>query len=171
LLEVVVALTVGAMVIVGARAVLATIADQERMLAANDEAQTRSTNGGQLLRRLLLHARAGSERDATFSGSATEISVDTWCLTPRGWSERCRVRLALAPATSESNVSSVVAHLSSGERLILKRVSTSARFAYLERTARGGLWISNWGPSAESPHAVGILGPSDTLIFRAGKPR
>lgn len=164
LVELTVALLVGAVAIGGARAVMTTLVDQAaRVDSAHAEIAT-SINGERLLRRLVLEVRTGQEPGSTFSGTAALASFDSRCAMPGGWAEPCRVELRIEPgAGSAENL--LIARLSSGERLEVGRLAAGAQLAYLDDAAHGGRWTPRWGPGTAAPLAIGVISSEATLIF------
>lgn len=171
LLEVLVALFIGAVAIGGARGVLSALIDHSELLREAHAAAAASTNGEQLLRHLLLQAEAGADPTARFAGDASRVYFDTWCETHNGWSERCTAELTLVRDDSSESRSVVRAVLSTGEDLIPVHLAAPARFAFLEAAARGGTWSDHWGPGVSAPLAIGLLGVRDTIVLRVGVDR
>lgn len=171
LLEVMVAIAISAVVLLGARTVTDTLVLHAELAREGTVTLDREANGRRLLRDLLLRSEVGVAPTATFGGGEVALHLDTWCETARGWAEPCRATMTLVPAAEPGGRSSLLAVLSTGERLELAAFVGPVRFDYLESAARGGNWARAWGPAATAPLAVRIAGASDTLILRTGAPR
>jgi prepilin-type N-terminal cleavage/methylation domain-containing protein len=163
LIEVLVALAIGALTIGGARAVTIALVDHSLHLDHAHAQVSEAINGERLLRRLVLESEAGRDPNATFAGSETQAAFDTWCRTANGWAERCRVELSLAPPVADSMVT-LGAALAGGEQLTLGRFRAPVRLAFLEDAAHGGTWSARWGPSTAAPMAVGVFAADVVLI-------
>ena len=164
LLEVVVALTITAFVLLGARAVVDGIAAIARADDAEDRGHLAAMNGRRLLLELGLDARAGIDPSATFGGDDASATWDTWCRVPRGWKERCRATVSLA----RDSVGAALILETSIDRdatLALVRLDGTPVVAYLDDARFGGRWVPAWGPSTARPVALGVLSQTDTLIL------
>ena len=164
LIEVMVALAIGAITIGGARAVTIALVDHAQRLDDTHAHVSETINGERLLRRLVLESEAGRDERAIFAGSETQAAFDTWCRTEDGWAERCRVELVLTPPMADSMVP-LDAVLAMGERLTLGRFAAPVRLAFLEDAAHGGTWSARWGPSTAAPLAIGIFASDVVLII------
>ena len=162
-IEVLVALAIGAITIGGARAVTIALVDHAQRLDSTDAQALETINGERLLRQLVLESEASRDPNAVFGGSHTAAVFDTWCRTSHGWAERCRVELALTPSSADSMVT-LDAMLSSGERLTLGRFVPPVRLAFLEDAVHGGTWSPRWGPSTAAPLAIGVFATDVVLI-------
>ena len=171
LLEIMVALVVSAAAIGGAHALFGLLADLSALVGDVRDDGARRSNGERLLRDLLLSAEAGADPTATFAGTSQDARFDSWCLTSRGWSERCFATLRLVVDPQQPDTSDVLAALSTGEQLSLWRASAQATLGYLEDESFGGTWMPSWGPGVRAPLALGILSPRDTIVLRVGVAR
>src|SRR5689334_9911858 len=89
LLEVLLALSIGVMVILAIRALIEGLARQAMTVAnVSREIDTRA-NADRLLRSLVGQLELGSVQGGEFAGDAHWARFDSWCHTPRGWDERC----------------------------------------------------------------------------------
>jgi len=165
-LELIVALTLGALVIVAARALLETIGEHALRVTATAGQLDADANGERLLRTLAGRLEIGADSADTFGGDASSLSFSSWCQVPRGWLEPCRVRLALVP---DHTGVAIVARLSTGENLTIRRGAISDGFRYLASPAAGGSWYGQWGRGLSAPLAFGIIIDGDTMIVRVGE--
>ena len=168
LVEVLVALAIGTMAILGARSVFGALLDHADRI--NDAAweQDSVANGERMLRSLVSQVDLGRTGHATFSGDEKEVRFRTWCPTPDGWQERCDVRLLVRAADSVGAVPRIVAQFSVGEAIPLLDVGSVTTFAYLLDPGAGGRWVRTWGAGITVPMAIGIMSERDTLIVRIG---
>jgi prepilin-type N-terminal cleavage/methylation domain-containing protein len=163
-LEVIVALTVGAMVMLGARLMLTAIADGADAIRAEAAELDDEANAERLLRALLRQVETAGE-GAEFGGDRRRVRFTSWCTVPGGWPERCRAELTISEAAGES---ALLGTLSTGEILTLRRDFTDAELRYIGDAARRGTWFEVWGEGIALPVALGILVDRDTLILRIG---
>lgn len=168
LIELVVALSIGGSVLFSVRMVVGLLADHARIVSESRAELARDVNGARLLRLMLLQSVVGTEPTARFAGDAASITLETWCLMPMGWSERCRADLAITGVTNETVRAKVVAHLSTGERLDLVEVPGPVRFGFLVESEGRREWSDVWSPSPVAPRAIGVFMPGDTIVMRVG---
>jgi prepilin-type N-terminal cleavage/methylation domain-containing protein len=175
LLEVIVAMAVGSLVVLGARAMLVMVADGGDAAREAAIEADRAANAEAVLRRLLADLELGTDPAMHFSGAPDEARFSTWCPVAGGWIERCRATLAIE-ATRDG--AALVATLSAGggspdERLELRSGLDRAELLYLSDAARGGRWFRVWGEGITAPLAVGLVvdsaGRTDTTILRIGE--
>jgi prepilin-type N-terminal cleavage/methylation domain-containing protein len=168
LVEVMVALVVIGIVLVGARAMLGQIADSADRITAAAAEGDREANAERLLRtvvdRLDIAPAAGQE--TRFQGDPRGTRFRSWCEVPDGWLERCDVSLGFIDLQGE-NV--LALRLSTGELVPLRRGFGSGEIAYLRDAAGGGAWVRTWGASITAPVALGIVIDGDTAIVRIGE--
>jgi prepilin-type N-terminal cleavage/methylation domain-containing protein len=169
LVEVMVALVVMGVVVVGARAMLGQIADDaDRITAAAAEAD-RASNADLLLRTIagrLEVAPVAGEEQTRFEGESQGARFHSWCEVPDGWLERCEASLGFIELEGE-NV--LALRLSTGELVPLRRGFRTGEMTYLRDAADGGAWVRRWGASITAPLAFGIVVDGDTTIVRIGE--
>jgi prepilin-type N-terminal cleavage/methylation domain-containing protein len=166
LVELLVALMVSAVVLLGARMIYESVADGAERVAGQARDDERAANGDHLLRMLTGHAEVAMSETETFGGDSTRATFTSWCDVPAGWQERCQVTVRVvadadgdATLDVEAGRSGVVHVRARGKRLAL-RYLTDARF--------GGRWTSTWPAALTAPAALGAMSESDTLILRVG---
>jgi prepilin-type N-terminal cleavage/methylation domain-containing protein len=168
LVEVMVALVVIGVVVLGARVMLGQVAgDAERIAAAAAEAD-REGNADRLLRDVVgrLETSAAPGRRATFEGDARSARFHSWCEVPDGWLERCEATLAFVEV---EGAPALALRLSGGEPLALRRGFGAGELIYLRDAAEGGRWVLRWGESLTAPIAFGVVIDGDTAIVRVGE--
>lgn len=168
LVEVMVALVVMGVVLVGARTMLGQIADDADRIAGAAREADRDANAEGLLRavagRLDVSPVAGSQ--IRFEGDVQGARFHSWCEVPDGWLERCDATLGFiqlegAPALALS--------LSTGETVPLRRGFRTGEILYLREAGNGGDWVKTWGATITAPLAFGIVADGDTAIIRIGE--
>ncbi|MGH7719760.1 MAG: type IV pilus modification PilV family protein [Steroidobacteraceae bacterium] len=166
LVEVIVALAVSGVVLLGARALLSGLADHADRLVTYGRATDREANAERLLRSLVAQLEVGTADAGTFGGTEREARFTTWCDVPAGWQERCEVMLAIDTLDSRALLR---ARLSTGHDLILRRGFRAGALRYLHDADAGGMWFHVWGTGVTAPQALGVILDRDTLILRIGE--
>lgn len=164
LVEVLVALVIGALVVLGARVLLEGLSEGATRTIAAAARVDREANGEMLLRDLAGRLEVGTSDSARFAGGPTWTTFDSWCDTPGGWQERCRVTLLVHVDPSGS---SLVA-LAAGDSVALLHRDALLELRYLDDPRAGGRWFVSWGEGITAPLALGVVAGDDTLIVRIG---
>src|SRR3989442_11667981 len=94
LVEVLVALTIGAVVVLLAHELFGAVAERGRTLTVARTALDRSANARRWLDATFLSLDVGTEGAGGFDGRRDHVVFTTWLLTPDGWFERRAVSLA-----------------------------------------------------------------------------
>ncbi|HKV50231.1 MAG TPA: prepilin-type N-terminal cleavage/methylation domain-containing protein [Gemmatimonadaceae bacterium] len=169
LIEVLVALVVGAIVLAGAHQVLAILTDQAHALTRRAAEGDREANGERTLRALVGQLELGSPGTIPFSGTPDTVRFSSWCEAPAGWLERCPVTLSFAADGDHETLRAEV-----GAQPPLELVSGFRRgtFRYLESAAAGGQWFQQWGTGITAPLGIGVVlvrdHSVDTMLVRIG---
>ena len=168
LVEVMVAVVVIGVVLVGARAMLGQVADAAARIAAAAEAADREANAEGLLRAMAarLELPREPEREVAFEGTPRGARFHSWCEVPDGWLERCRASLGFIELEDGP---ALALRLSTGELVPLRRGFRSGEILYLREAGNGGVWMKEWGASIAAPLAFGIVIDGDTSIVRIGE--
>ena len=175
LLEVIVAIAVGSLVVLGARAMLVVVADGGEATRKAAREADQAANAERVLRRLVADLEVGTAESARFAGAPSEARFSTWCPAAGGWIERCRATLAIE---TDADGVGLVATLSAvdgstGDRLELRSGLDDAQLLYLSDAALGGRWFRVWGEGITAPLAIGLVtdsaGRADTTILRIGE--
>jgi prepilin-type N-terminal cleavage/methylation domain-containing protein len=168
LVEVMVAVVVIGVVLMGARTMLGQLAgDADRITGAAAEAD-REANADALLRAVAgrLEVSPVAEREVRFQGQPHGARFHSWCEVPDGWLERCEVSLGFVRLDDGS---ALVLRLSTGGMVPLRRRIQRGEILYLRDAARGGTWMRSWGATITSPAALGVVVDGDTSIIRIGE--
>jgi len=169
LIEVMVALVVGAIVLLGAHRVLAILTDQTHTLARHAMESDREANGERMLRDLVGQLEVGSPGTIPFTGSLDTARFSSWCQTGDGWPERCQVTLFFAVSADHESLLAKI-----GARPSIELVSgfSNGAFRYLESAAAGGQWFQRWGTGITAPLGIGVVveraNAVDTMLLRIG---
>lgn len=154
LVEVLVAIAIGGLVLLGARALLEVLADEEQHLTHDTATQDARSNGYRTLRSFVGQMEVGTTESGLFSGDPRSTSFTTWCDVPSGWQERCAITLVFEREEGEL---ALVARLPRGRHLVLARDFSAGEFRYLYSAASGGQWFGNWGRGTTAPLAIGVI--------------
>lgn len=166
LFEVIIALAVGALVLVAARVVLESVADGAEVVLEAAVDADREGNADWLLRSLVGQIEAATVVQNSVLGDDRQVRIQTWCDVPGGWKERCTVELALIPHGSGKAL--LATGLPSGP-LVLRTGFDHGTLRYLVDPEYGGAWLPNWTQQVTMPLALGVILDSDTLILRIGE--
>lgn len=166
LVEVMVALLVSAVVLLGARMLLEQLGENaSRIIAAATRADA-DANGEQMLRDLAGRLEVGTDRAAQFSGESDVARFGSWCDTPSGWQERCAVAIVVSDDHGHSRL---VATFAEGDSITLLTRLHPIELRYLDDPRAGGRWFVSWGAGITAPLALAVVSGSDTMIVRIGE--
>lgn len=168
LIEVLVALVIGAVVLASARALIDGLADQATATSHAARVADRRANAELMAREVVGNLSLAPVTASSFSGTPREALFASWCPSARGDLERCDVRLFVR---DRGAVQDVVLDLSFGRQITLLESASSVRLRYLSDASAGGVWQSLWSVGVNTPLAVGVLADGDTLLLRIGERR
>ena len=166
IIELLVALTIGALVMIGVRILVDGIYISAAVDARMSRSYERDANGERLLRRLAASAETGTMIGGTFGGDSMTVHFVSWCDEPGGWERRCRVTLGVDLLRSGPTLR---ARLSTGEHLALSHAARRMSLLYLSAVEGGGTWTRQWGDGPNIPIALGVTRDTDTLIIKLGE--
>jgi prepilin-type N-terminal cleavage/methylation domain-containing protein len=162
LFELMLAMSLLALVLVSARMLFSSIADT-KALVIRDAAHADSLRNGERMARLLIRsAEAAPDTGNRFVGNALDARFTTSCRTGGGWLERCRVRLSL---DRRPDTTALLVEVPPGHVLELLRRPGASFIRYIAREAQGETWFDSWGENILVPDAIAIVSGSDTLVF------
>ena len=166
LIEVLVALTVAAMVVTLAQKAFAGATEGAQTLVATRQALDRSANERRWLKATFLSLQVGSVSDAGFDGEPDRAAFGAWELTEHGWFELRGVRLAVQD-------SQLVLTLEGRQRIALQDSVAALSLDYLLRAGADARWARRWMSPTSAPLAVRLriarlTGAVDTLLFLIG---
>lgn len=166
LVEVMVALVISAIVVLGARMLLEQLGDSALRTVAAAGRADRTANGERLLRDLAGRLEIGTEKSVQFSGEPRTARFGSWCDVPSGWQERCPVELSVVDRGAQSLL---VANLASGDSVTLLVRDHPIELRYLDDPRAGGRWFTSWGAGITAPLAFAVISAGDTTIVRIGE--
>lgn len=172
LLELLVALVVSAVVLLGARAISETLADgaHRSTVAATDADQ--SVNSERLLREVVGRIEVADRGDRRFDGTSKRARFASWCAVPAGWLERCSGALLLdSTAALDGGVSprhTLLLVLSTGDSIPLRAGFERGSLWYITASEHGSTWYREWGNGITVPAAIGVVIDGDTTLVRLG---
>ena len=164
LMEVIVAMLLASMVVLGARALADALVLQATETSTSMQRIDRDVNAERFLRGVVGRLERGDSLTGRFTGGPDSVAFSSWCDTAHGWQERCRIRIV---AVRQRAAASLVVRLSTGEVLLL-RSARSVSLRYLTDATNGGSWTDSWTDMVHLPPAIGVLSDRDTLILRVG---
>ncbi len=166
LVEVIVAISLSALVMLGARLLLDGLGEDAHRIANHARTADRDANAEHVLRSLFARLELGTDAAGYFSGDERVTRFTTWCDRPPGWLERCRAAVAF---DSSGGQLALVAVVSTGEITPLRTGFRSGTLRYLTDASNGGSWFRSWGAGITAPLAVGVIIDGDTTIVRIGE--
>ena len=146
-MEVVVALTIGAVVVLLAHQLFAGVADRGRTLTLARTALDRTANARRWLQATFLSLDVGTDGASGFDGRPDHAAFTTWLLTPDGWFERRVVSLARQDDR-------LVATVRPGQAIALSDGVTDLAFDYLLEPGAEARWVREWVSPVSAPVAV-----------------
>jgi prepilin-type N-terminal cleavage/methylation domain-containing protein len=167
LIELIVAITLSGIVLLGARALWESLAWSVDRLRVEVAADARAANGERLLRSLVGRLEVGTDQSHEFAGDPQHVTFTTWCDVPSGWLERCEAALAIQP--DSGGAEQLVVRLSTGEVIVVERGFSVGVLRYLNDPGGGGVWFRSWGHGITAPLAIGVITDRDTAIVRIGE--
>lgn len=165
-IEVVVAISITALLLVGARAVFEQLGGHAEAVVRAASAGDRDANGQALVRALLGRAETSPDLERRFDATAEGARFATWCESAGGWLERCTATLGFVTV---ADTSVLAVRQGDGEPVALRRGFRRGAMIYLRSADEGGQWVRNWSSAVSAPLAVGVVIDGDTIIVRIGE--
>lgn len=164
LVEVVVALALAGLVLLGARGVLESVADAADAVARGAALADGEANADRFVRGLFERLEVGVDEAHRFVGREHALRFASWCAVPAGWQEPCTVTVAV-----DSLRGVLALSLSTGEQVVLRRGFAHGALRYLGSAGGGGVWLAGWGAGITAPPAIAVVVDGDTLVLRIGE--
>jgi prepilin-type N-terminal cleavage/methylation domain-containing protein len=158
LVEVMVALTIGAVVVLLAHELFGAVAERGRRLTVVRTALDRSANARRWLDATFLSLDVGTDGAGGFDGGPDHAAFASWLLTPDGWFERRTVSLA-------RNNDRLVASVAPGQPIALMDSVAELALDYLLEPGAESRWVREWVSPVGAPVAVRMR------IEKAGCPK
>lgn len=165
LIELMVALVVGALVLLGARALLDGVGGIATATRRSANAADARANAELLVRQVVGNLALAPDTMSSFTGSAREATFTSWCPSPRGGLAPCGARLLVQGDSAD------IVLFAGGARVTLLHGVTGARLRYLGSAGDGGAWQARWSTSIVTPLAIGVESDHDTLLLAIGERR
>ncbi len=168
LIEVMIALTLSALVVLLAHRIFTGVADGAARLGAARTALDRDANARRFLAEAFGSLDVGTEGAGGFAGRPERVEFTTWQRVPEGWLERRRFVLGVDDG-------SLIAL--AGERVVLRDSVARVEFDYLLEPGATATWVREWISPVSAPVAVRIRitgsgkgegGRVDTLLVLIG---
>jgi prepilin-type N-terminal cleavage/methylation domain-containing protein len=147
LVEVLVALTIGALVVLVAHQLFAATADRGHTLITARTSLDRAANARRWLAATFLSLDVGTEGAGGFEGRTDHVVFTAWLLTPDGWFER-------RPVTLGSEQGHVQASVPPGTAIALIDSVSDVQFDYLLEPGADSRWVREWVSPVSAPVAV-----------------
>jgi len=147
LIEVVVALTIGAVVVLLAHQLFAAVAERGKTVIAARTALDRAANARRWLEAAFLSLDVGTDGASGFEGRPDHAAFTAWLLTPDGWFERQQVTLSAA----ERRLRAVI---TPGTPIALADSVTDVQFDYLLEPGAESRWVREWVSPVSAPVAL-----------------
>jgi prepilin-type N-terminal cleavage/methylation domain-containing protein len=165
LIEVLVALVVSSIILLGARAILGAMSDNAQTILVETRIADESANAERSLRLVVRQLDIADGPGTEFAGDSTRAAFSSWCDAPRGTLDRCAIKLSVEGDKNGKKL--LLAGLSGGTIVIRSGVHNIA-LRYLDSATLGGHWIETWAKGITAPLAIEIIVEADTLIVRVG---
>ena len=147
LIEVLVALAIGALVVLLAHQLFATVVNRGRTLLAARQSLDRTMNARRWLAATFLSLDVGMESAGGFDGRVDRMAFAAWQRTADGWFERRRITLA-------REGDRLVAAVTPGAPVALMDDVDDVAFDYLLEPGAEARWVREWVSPISAPIAV-----------------
>ena len=147
LIEVLVALAIGALVVLLAHQLFATVVNRGRTLLAARQSLDRTMNARRWLAATFLSLDVGMESAGGFDGRVDRMAFAAWQRTADGWFERRRITLA-------REGDRLVAAVTPGAPVALMDDVDDVAFDYLLEPGAEARWVREWESPVSAPIAV-----------------
>jgi len=147
LIEILVALTIGALVVFLAHQVFAAVADRGHALAQARTALDREVNARRWLEAAFLSLDVSVDSAGGFEGRSNRVRFASWLRTPDGWFERRAVVLG-------RDRDRMIASITPGDPIALLDHVTNLELDYLLEPGADSRWLREWVSPVSAPVAV-----------------
>jgi prepilin-type N-terminal cleavage/methylation domain-containing protein len=171
LIEVLLALSLGALVVLLAHRIFTGVLDGVRRVAEARAGLDREQNARRWLVEALGSLEVG-DRAGSFAGHPDRVEFGNWQLTPEGWLGRQRLTLGAMG-------SHLVARFAGGDSLVLADSVTDVQCDYRLEPGERATWVREWISPVSAPLAIRLriartvsgepgVGRVDTLLLIVG---
>ncbi len=174
LIEVLVAFTIGALVVLVAHQLFAAVAEGGGALVTARRVLDRDVNAHRWLEATFRSLDVGTEGAGGFEGRRDRVRFTSWLRTPDGWFERRALVL-------EREDGRLIANVTPGDPIALLDNVTNLQLDYLLEPGAESRWVQEWVSPVSAPEAVrlrvtrvrkerqGERAVVDTLLFLIGE--
>jgi prepilin-type N-terminal cleavage/methylation domain-containing protein len=163
LIEVVIGLTLSALVVLLAHRIFTGVVDGAQTLQAARTGLDREANARRSLNEMFGSLDVGTEGAGGFAGHPQRVEFTSWQRVPHGWLERRRVVLG---------VEGVMLVARSDVSIALQDSVTGVEFDYLLEPGADAAWVREWISPVSAPVAIRMriqrAAAIDTLLFIVG---
>lgn len=161
LLELLVALVLLGLILLGVRAMTESLIDTADRLAARARTAEQSSLGDRVLRDVLSRVEQRSGGEENFFGDESELRFRSWCESAHGWIERCAVSLRL----ELQGDSAVLTGRFNGAAGMTLASGRSMQIRYHGRPEDRTPGQPQWGSGIDVPDAISLVRGTDTLLL------
>ncbi len=166
LIEVLVALLIGATIVLCGRLLLEGVSDDARRMTTFAQLSDHEENGQRLLRSTVMAIDVSAAGAEPFAGDERLARFTSWCARPGGWQERCVVTLAI---TGDTAAASLMLTLAEAAPFNIRSGFRHGELRYLMDARDGGHWLRSWETGLTAPLAIGAVLDADTLVLVIGE--
>jgi prepilin-type N-terminal cleavage/methylation domain-containing protein len=163
LIELILALSLTGLVVLGAASLLGAVVDAEAGIGSDARTHDHEAAMSILLANLIGRAEPKSGVIVAFDGEPDRLAFASWCERAGGWVERCDVDLRVVPTADRG--SEIVARMDGRAPIRLKQFAGRANFAFRDVGPRSVAWLADWRDGLRGPDAVGLIAGGDTTVF------
>jgi prepilin-type N-terminal cleavage/methylation domain-containing protein len=173
LVELLVALTIGALVVLLAHRAFGVVSDLAGRVATRREAHDRDINARRFLAQAFGSLEVGLMTDGGFRGLTDDVTFAAWLPSADDTVRRHRVRIVATPEGVIALVAPLRAHgVTAPDTLRLFPGARDVAFDYLLDYGADAAWVREWRSPVSAPIAVRVRmlegEVADTLLFAIG---
>jgi prepilin-type N-terminal cleavage/methylation domain-containing protein len=157
ILELMVAVTLSALVLLAGRSMIEQVARGAETIGVDAAIADSARMRARYLRTIIRSIEP--DTSVNFVAGSQEARFATWCTGEERVTEQCVVTLT---------VDSLVRITEPSRALVVSRDSVQGELRYLGDARSGGTWYRSWGPGNTLPLAIGIVFRTDTTVLRIG---
>lgn len=166
LLELVIALLIGAIMMLIARSFVEELSLVGPRIVRERARTDRVMNADEWLRELVRQADTdSSEATESFYADADSAEFTSWCQSPRGWNEHCTVVIRVQ---REGAMFKLAVDAGGQRESLIGPDSVALSLRYLAPSDTGLSLLSHWDGSLLPPAAIALIG-KDTTFLRVGR--
>lgn len=165
LIEVVVALTAGALLLLTLHGLVSAVTDAGATLIAARRGAEVSRQGDRWLRSLIASTSVGQPGDASFEGGPASATFMTMMPSAFGWHEP-------RPVDIHVDGDSLLLNVNGAEGIVLRHGVRSVGLDYLLEPGANAHWVRQWSSPVSAPLAIRVRidlgGQVDTALYLIG---